>query len=150
MDVTIQAQILNLMRQLKERLGTAIIMIAHDLGVIAEMADSVLVMYAGLKAEEAPARELFDRPMHPYTLGLMASIPRVNATAESENGPRRLQEIPGVVPSLREEIPGCAFAPHCGQATERCSQEAPPPVERASGHWVACWENGHMRSTTYA
>jgi peptide/nickel transport system ATP-binding protein len=148
--VTIQAQILNLMRQLKEKLGTAIIMITHDLGVIAEMADRVLVMYAGLKAEEAPARELFDRPMHPYTRGLMASIPSVNATAEAENGPRRLQEIPGVVPSLRGGDSGLRL-----YAALRAGDGTLQPRGTAS-----CGEgfrplgcllgNGHMRSTTHA
>jgi peptide/nickel transport system ATP-binding protein len=92
-------------------------------------------MYAGRKVEEAPVLDLFDRPMHPYTRGLMASIPR----RRQQQSPRRLQEIPGIVPSLREPIAGCPFAPRCSFATDRCRVEAPPLMERASGHRAACW-----------
>jgi peptide/nickel transport system ATP-binding protein len=136
LDVTIQAQILKLMRELKERLGAAIMLITHDLGVVAETAQRVVVMYAGRKVEEADVLELFDRPMHPYTRGLMASIPR----RRSKDRARRLKEIPGIVPSLREPIPGCAFAERCGFATERCQREAPPLVHEGVAHSVACWE----------
>jgi peptide/nickel transport system ATP-binding protein len=146
LDVTIQAQILKLMQELKERIETAIIMITHDLGVIAEVAERVVVMYAGFKAEEAPVPEIFDRPMHPYTCGLMASIPRIDETAETGTTGRRLDEIPGVVPSLRLEIAGCAFAPRCKFATERCLHEAPPLEEKRKSHWVACWETDHVAS----
>ncbi|HLJ21018.1 MAG TPA: ABC transporter ATP-binding protein [Stellaceae bacterium] len=135
LDVTIQAQILKLMLELKGRFGAAVMLITHDLGVVAETCQRVIVMYAGRKVEEAPVLELFDRPMHPYTRGLMASVPR----RPLEKSARRLQEIPGIVPSLREPIPGCPFAPRCGFATDRCRGEAPPLMEHAAGHWAACW-----------
>jgi peptide/nickel transport system ATP-binding protein len=134
LDVTIQAQILELMRELKERTGTAVVLITHDLGVVAEFCRRVLVMYAGLKVEEAPILELFDRPAHPYTRGLMASIPRSRGAARK----RRLVEIPGLVPSLREPIAGCAFAPRCPFAAEPCRREAPPLRPVGDGHLAAC------------
>jgi len=137
LDVTIQAQILDLMRALKEKSGAAIVLITHDLGVVAEMAQRVVVMYAGRKVEEAPVDLLFEHPRHPYTRGLLNSVPRLG---EAEHGIRRLAEIPGVVPSLREEIPGCVFAPRCAYATDRCRREYPPLEEKGGGHWVACWE----------
>jgi oligopeptide/dipeptide ABC transporter ATP-binding protein len=143
LDVTIQAQILKLMLDLKTKLDTAIIMITHDLGVIAEMADRVMVMYTGLKVEEAPVDELFDYPLHPYTIGLMASIPRIDAAADSAP---RLEEIPGVVPSLRQKIAGCTFAPRCRLATERCRRVMPALKEKKPGHWTACWETDRVRS----
>jgi len=149
LDVTIQAQILKLMYQLKERLETAIIMITHDLGVIAEVAERVVVMYAGFKAEEAPVGELFDQPMHPYTCGLMTSIPRIDSTAGATTG-ELLDEIPGVVPSLRREIIGCPFAPRCTYTTEQCNQEIPPLEEKAPAHWVSCWETDQVRSIDHA
>jgi peptide/nickel transport system ATP-binding protein len=135
LDVTIQAQILKLMLELKGRFGAAVMLITHDLGVVAETCQRVIVMYAGRKVEEAPVLELFDRPMHPYTRGLMASIPR----GRQRQSARRLQEIPGIVPSLRDPIAGCPFAPRCGFATDRCRTEPPPLIERASGHRAACW-----------
>ncbi len=135
LDVTIQAQILKLMLELKGRFGAAIMLITHDLGIVAETCQRVIVMYAGRKVEEADVFELFDRPMHPYTRGLMASIPRRRAGVRA----RRLSEIPGIVPSLREEIAGCAFAPRCGFATERCRRVAPPLTSHGA-HLVACWE----------
>jgi peptide/nickel transport system ATP-binding protein len=137
LDVTIQAQILDLMRALKEKSGAAIVLITHDLGVVAEMAQRVVVMYAGRKVEEAPVDSLFENPRHPYTRGLLNSVPRLG---EAEHGIRRLAEIPGVVPSLREEIPGCVFAPRCAYATDRCRAEYPPLEEKGGGHCVACWE----------
>ncbi len=136
LDVTIQAQILKLMLELKGRFGAAVMLITHDLGVVAETCQRVIVMYAGRKVEEAGVEELFDRPMHPYTRGLMASIPRRAAKTRA----RRLKEIPGIVPSLREPIPGCAFADRCGFATERCRREAPPLAARGREHLAACWE----------
>ncbi len=139
LDVTIQAQILNLMLGIKNDLGAAIILITHDLGVVAEMAERVVVMYAGRKVEEAEVKELFSRPLHPYTHGLMGSIPRLNAAAE-DGGGRRLQEIEGTVPSLIEPIPGCAFAPRCTYAIARCHRESPPLEQHRPGHWAACWE----------
>jgi peptide/nickel transport system ATP-binding protein len=135
LDVTIQAQILKLMLELKGRFGAAVMLITHDLGVVAETCQRVIVMYAGRKVEEAPVLELFDRPMHPYTRGLMASIPRRRV----EKSVRRLQEIPGIVPSLREPISGCPFAPRCRYATDQCRNQTPPLAQHAGGHWAACW-----------
>ena len=137
LDVTIQAQILKLMLELKGRIGAAILLITHDLGVVAETCQRVIVMYAGRKVEEAPVLELFDRPLHPYTRGLMDSIPRHRRGVAPT---RRLQEIPGMVPNLRAPIPGCAFAPRCPLATDRCVVAAPPARRDAHGHEVSCWE----------
>ena len=133
LDVTIQAQILRLIRELKAETGAAVLMITHDLGVVAETCERVVVMYAGRMVEQADVNDLFDQPMHPYTRGLLACIPRRQRGI-------RLQEIPGMVPDLRTPIPGCAFAPRCGFATARCAAEAPPLVERGRGHLAACWE----------
>jgi len=137
LDVTVQKQILRLMLELKERIGSAIILITHDLGVIAETAKRVVVMYAGRVVEQAEVTALFDAPLHPYTRGLMASIPRLK-----HNRVRRLAEIPGIVPDLRTPIPGCAFAPRCPLATDRCREAAPPLVDHGGGHFAACWEAG--------
>ncbi|MGQ0522971.1 MAG: ABC transporter ATP-binding protein [Betaproteobacteria bacterium] len=142
LDVTIQAQILDLMRKLKEKTGAAIVLITHDLGVVAEMAQRVVVMYAGRKVEEAPVQALFAQPRHPYTRGLLNSIPRLHAAPV--DGRKRLAEIPGVVPSLRESIAGCIFAPRCTFATERCRREYPPLETKAGGHTVACWESDRI------
>ena len=144
LDVTIQAQILNLILQLKERLGTAVIMITHNLGVVCETAERVIVMYAGRKVEEASVKDLFARPLHPYTRGLLASISRVSDTNPKSGKRPRLQEIEGIVPSLKEEIVGCAFAPRCRYATERCVAEAPELVEKAPDHWMTCWETDRL------
>jgi peptide/nickel transport system ATP-binding protein len=138
LDVTIQAQILDLMRKLKEKTGAAIMLITHDLGVVAEMAQRVVVMYAGRKVEEAPVASLFAQPRHPYTQGLLDSIPHLGSAGG--NGRKRLQEIPGMVPSMREAIAGCIFAPRCAHATERCRREYPPLEVKSAGHMVACWE----------
>jgi peptide/nickel transport system ATP-binding protein len=140
LDVTIQAQILQLMLELKERVDTAIVLITHDLGVIAETAQRVVVMYGGRKVEEAPVDDLFERPRHPYTLGLMKSVPRLDAAAFDIQRKRRLMEIPGMVPALKNLPPGCIFAPRCAFAVERCRIEQPPLEEHAPGHWSACWE----------
>jgi peptide/nickel transport system ATP-binding protein len=129
LDVTIQAQILELIGRLQRELGTAMIMITHDLGVVAETAERVIVMYAGRKVEEAAVGELFARPLHPYTRGLMKSIPR---------GAARLQEIPGMVPALSNLPPGCAFAPRCPLATPECKSTEIPYEEKQPGHWAAC------------
>jgi peptide/nickel transport system ATP-binding protein len=134
LDVTIQAQILDLMLELKEKLGTAIIMITHDLGVVAETCERAIVMYAGRIAEEATVEELFARPLHPYSRGLQRALPRADAEGA------RLAEIRGIVPSLREPIPGCAFAPRCELATERCRAVQPALAPFGAGHQVACWE----------
>ncbi len=137
LDVTIQAQILDLMRAMKEKTGAAIVLITHDLGVVAEMAQRVVVMYAGRKVEEAPVASLFASPRHPYTRGLLASVPRLGEVAR---GARRLAEIPGVVPSLKEEIAGCVFAPRCAHATIQCKRAYPPLEDKGGAHSVACWE----------
>jgi peptide/nickel transport system ATP-binding protein len=138
LDVTVQAQILDLMRALKARTGTAIILITHSLGVVAEMAQRVVVMYGGRKVEEAPVEALFARPRHPYTRALLGSVPRLGSSLAG-NGKARLAEIEGVVPALKEAIPGCIFAPRCGFAMEQCRQSYPPLEEKAPGHSVACW-----------
>ena len=142
LDVTIQAQILDLMRSLKEKTGAAIVLITHDLGVVAEMAQRVVVMYAGRKVEEAPVDALFARPRHPYTQGLLNSIPKLEEAGAA--GRKRLEEIPGMVPSLKEAIAGCIFAPRCAHATDRCRREYPPLEQKAPGHYVACWESDRI------
>ena len=138
LDVTIQAQILDLMRELKQKIDAAIVLITHDLEIVAEMAQRVVVMYAGRKAEEATVAALFRRPLHPYTKGLLNSVPRLGATLGHQRPPR-LAEIPGTVPSLREEIPGCAFAARCTFATDRCRREMPAFEEKEPGHFAACF-----------
>jgi peptide/nickel transport system ATP-binding protein len=143
LDVTVQAQILDLMRKLKAETGTAIILITHSLGVVAEMAQRVVVMYAGKKVEEASVDALFERPRHPYTRALLASLPRLGASLRGGGG-ARLAEIPGVVPSLKEDIAGCIFAPRCPHATARCLEAYPPLEEKGSSHWVACWESDRI------
>jgi peptide/nickel transport system ATP-binding protein len=140
LDVTVQAQILDLMRQLKAKTGTAIILITHDLGVVAEMAERVIVMYAGKKVEEASAKALFATPRHPYTKALLGSMPRLNSSREGRAGKARLAEIRGVVPALTQRIPGCIFAPRCAYATDLCRQAYPHYEELAPRHWAACWE----------
>ena len=139
LDVTIQAQILDLMRELQETTGTAIVLITHDMGVVAENADRVVVMYAGHKVEEASADDLFDAPLHPYTKGLLGSVPNLEVAAHLKARRARLNEIKGIVPSLANLPQGCAFAPRCRFATEECRAAAPPLEERRPGHWVACW-----------
>lgn len=137
LDVTIQAGILDLLRELRERLGTAIVLITHNLGVVADLADRVVVMYAGRKAEEAPVQDLFAHPQHPYTIGLLGAVPRAGA---ARNG--RLQEIPGRVPSLAE-LPGhCAFADRCPRADEQSWSEVPALHEVRPDHAVACFHPG--------
>jgi peptide/nickel transport system ATP-binding protein len=138
LDVTIQAQILNLMLELKEKIGAAVVIITHDLGVVAETAQRVAVMYAGRKVEEAGTEDLFERPFHPYPLGVMGSIPHLSDAARGRRP--RLQEIPGVVPSLRHEIPGCSFAPRCPFVGPQCLEAVPALVEQAPGRLIACWE----------
>jgi len=137
LDVTIQAQILDLMRDLKTRLGSAIMLITHDLGVVAEMAQRVVVMYAGRKVEEATAAELFANPQHPYTRGLLGAVPRLGSSLTTA-GRSKLAEIPGLVPSLRKPIAGCAFASRCQSATELCRTVAPAVEQKRPGHGVAC------------
>jgi oligopeptide/dipeptide ABC transporter ATP-binding protein len=139
LDVTIQAQILDLIRELQDRLSTAVILITHDMGVVAENADRVVVMYAGRKVEEAGAKELFERPGHPYTRGLLGSIPNLEVAAHASTRRPRLNEIKGMVPSLANLPEGCTFAPRCGFATAECRAAYPPLVQHRAGHWVACW-----------
>ncbi|ALM81575.1 ABC transporter ATP-binding protein [Bordetella sp. N] len=136
LDVTIQAQILGLMQDLKQRTGTSIILITHDLGVVAESAQRVMVMYAGRKVEEAPVRELFAHPLHPYTRGLLGAVPKLGSSLRGEA--TRLAEIPGQVPSLRQRIVGCAFAGRCPQVAEVCRQVAPAMEIKRAGHVAAC------------
>jgi peptide/nickel transport system ATP-binding protein len=145
LDVTIQAQILDLMRELKQKIDAAIVLITHDLGVVAEMAQRVVVMYAGRKAEEAPVRELFSRPLHPYTKGLLLSVPKLGASLAPERLPR-LAEIRGTVPSLREEIPGCPFAERCAFATDICRAEMPAFEEKEPGHYAACFHSDRVEA----
>jgi oligopeptide/dipeptide ABC transporter ATP-binding protein len=133
LDVTIQAQILDLLRELQKSYGLALMLITHDLGVVAEMADRVVVMYAGRVVEEAPVAELFANPRHPYTRGLLASLPRSGASDT-----RRLRAIDGVVPTLNKLPPGCAFEPRCGERLEVCRQAMPDLQTVDAGHTARC------------
>jgi peptide/nickel transport system ATP-binding protein len=137
LDVTIQAQILELLNELKARLKMAVMLITHDMGVIAETAQRVVVMYAAKVAEEAPVADLFKEPLHPYTQGLLRSIPRLDLAATER---RRLETIPGTVPTLRGEIaPGCRFAPRCPFVKSVCTEKDPVLKEVKPGHKVSCW-----------
>jgi peptide/nickel transport system ATP-binding protein len=135
LDVTIQAQILELLQSLKERLGMAVMLITHAMGVVAEVAQKVVVMYAGQVVEEAPVRELFGHPLHPYTQGLIRSIPRIDLAATHK---LRLEAIPGTVPKLIEPAAGCRFASRCKYAMPECRAATPPLLQIAPGHKVAC------------
>jgi len=136
LDVTIQAQILELMADLKRKVGAAIVLITHDLGVVAEVAERVMVMYAGRKVEEAPVGKLFRSPRHPYTQGLLGAVPKLGSSLTGVA--TRLAEIPGVVPSLKDRIPGCVFASRCRFATDLCRELAPALEAKAPGHVAAC------------
>ena len=142
LDVTIQAQILALVLELQQELGMALILITHDLGVVAQTAQRVIVMYAGRKVEEADVEILFADPRHPYTRGLMASIPAVPSFQGKADA--RLTEIPGAVPSLISLPEGCAFAPRCSLAIARCREAYPPLQDWGGGHWAACWRAAEM------
>jgi peptide/nickel transport system ATP-binding protein len=144
LDVTIQAQILDLILKLQQQLGTAVILITHDLGVVAETAQRVVVMYAGRKVEEAGVESLFERPRHPYTEGLLASVPHLAIMSGEEEAEERLREIPGIVPALTDLPPGCTFAPRCPYADEQCRAAYPPYEEKISGHWAACWHSDRL------
>ena len=137
LDVTIQAQVLKLMRELKDELGTAIMFITHDLGVIKQMADRVIVMYCGEIMEEAPVRELFKNPSHPYTVGLLSTLPKYGQEGE-------LATIPGMVPKAGNFPTGCVFSPRCAYATEKCKECKPDAYDLGNGHKVRCYryENG--------
>jgi peptide/nickel transport system ATP-binding protein len=141
LDVTIQAQILALIVDLQKRLGTGLILITHDLGVVAQTAQRVIVMYAGKKVEEATVEALFENPRHPYTRGLMASMPAVISLEAKADA--RLIEIPGMVPSLTNLPAGCAFAPRCKLAIDRCRAEY-PPLQDFAGHLAACWRAAEL------
>jgi peptide/nickel transport system ATP-binding protein len=134
LDVTIQAQILDLLGDLQARLGMAILIITHDLGVIAEIADEVIVMYAGKIVESAPVKQIFADPQHPYTIGLLGSIPRLGEYRE------RLATIEGTVPSPANQPRGCRFSPRCPFSDARCRDEPPPLRGIEGGHQVACWK----------
>jgi peptide/nickel transport system ATP-binding protein len=142
LDVTIQAQILQLMLELQKELGMGLILITHDLGVVAQTAQRVIVMYAGKKVEEADVETLFANPKHPYTRGLMASIPAVLSLGAK--GDARLVEIPGMVPSLTNLPKGCAFAPRCELAIARCREEYPPLEAQGEDHLAACWRAAEL------
>jgi len=142
LDVTIQAQILDLMADLKNKIGAAIVLITHDLGVVAEVAERVMVMYAGRKVEEAPVGELFAHPLHPYTQGLLGAVPKLGASLEGHTS--RLKEIPGLVPSLKQKIKGCVFASRCPLAKEPCLEIAPAMQDKGQGHLVACHFAGQV------
>jgi peptide/nickel transport system ATP-binding protein len=142
LDVTIQAQILALVLDLQKELGMGLILITHDLGVVAQTAQRVIVMYAGRKVEEADVETLFADPRHPYTRGLMASIPAVPSLQDKAEA--RLAEIPGTVPSLTNLPKGCAFAPRCSLAIARCREEYPPLQHWGGDHLAACWRAAEM------
>jgi len=142
LDVTIQAQILALIVDLQKRLGTGLVLITHDLGVVAQTAQRVIVMYAGKKVEEASVEALFENPRHPYTRGLMASMPAVISLGAKSDV--RLTEIPGMVPSLTNLPVGCAFAPRCPLAIDRCRAEFPPLEEFGGDHLAACWRAAEL------
>jgi oligopeptide transport system ATP-binding protein len=140
LDVTIQAQILELTKNIQDSMGMSMIWITHDLGVIAELADNVVVMYAGKIVEEADVFQLFENPLHPYTIALLGSLPRVD-----ESGRARLAVIPGTPPDCIRIPAGCSFAPRCASRVERCIVEVPPLMEREHGHGVACWVDVNTR-----
>jgi oligopeptide/dipeptide ABC transporter ATP-binding protein len=133
LDVTIQAQILELMKELQQKLGMALLLITHDLGVVAEQADEVAIMYAGKIVERAKTRAIFERPLHPYTVGLLKSLPGAGGKK------RRLDAIPGVVPSPLELPTGCRFRDRCARAAGVCAETEPELVEKENEHWVACY-----------
>jgi len=139
LDVTIQAQILDLMLRLREELKMAILLITHDLGVIAEVAERVIVMYSGKVVEEARVRTIFNNPQHPYTIGLIGSVPRLDRIQRKLRKKERLQEIPGVVPSLNQLPKGCYFEPRCPKAMEGCRLEQPKLRKIEEGHFLNCW-----------
>jgi oligopeptide/dipeptide ABC transporter ATP-binding protein len=141
LDVTIQAQILELLRELQQRMSMSILLITHDLGVVAENADQMVVMYAGRVVESGPVKELFARPMHPYTRGLLESVPSAGRAAH-----RRLRTIEGMVPDLRNLPPGCRFAERCALRVEKCDKEEPPLAEVGQGRQSACWRASEVPS----
>jgi oligopeptide/dipeptide ABC transporter ATP-binding protein len=139
LDVTIQAQILELLKDLSRKLGVAMLMITHNLGVVARYADRVNVMYAGRIVERGTAREIYAHPRHPYTLGLLRSVPRLDEPRKA-----RLDPISGQPPDLTRLPPGCAFAPRCSFVVERCRVDRPELTEVAAAHTAACWESARL------
>jgi peptide/nickel transport system ATP-binding protein len=137
LDVTVQAQVFDLLKDLQEKTGTAIILITHDMGAIAEMADRVMVMYAGRTVEEGATDDILDNPKHPYTEGLITCVPHMEEKPPLQRPP--LMEIPGVVPALTELGSGCSFAPRCSHANEMCLKQLPPTRDFGGGHRVICW-----------
>jgi peptide/nickel transport system ATP-binding protein len=150
LDVTIQAQILDIILELQERLGTAVVLITHDLGVVAETAQRVIVMYGGKKVEEAAVEDLFEMPLHPYTQGLLAAVPHLAAMSGVESKRSRLKEIPGIVPALVNLPKGCTFAPRCPHASDVCRNEFPPYELKRPGHSVACWHADKLQGAQHA
>jgi oligopeptide/dipeptide ABC transporter ATP-binding protein len=144
LDVTIQAQIIELVKKLRQDIGMSVIWITHDLGVVAGLAQRVLVMYAGFLIEQAPVKELYTNPTHPYTLGLLNSLPRLD-----EGGRRRLTDIPGLPPLLLEKPVGCPFAPRCPYVFDAC-KENPMLANVGAEHQVACWWNVKEGRARYA
>ena len=136
LDVTIQAQILHLLREIQQRLGTSIVLITHDLGVVAQMCQRVIVMYAGRKVEEGSVDDILDHAQHPYTQALIRSLPDF---AAGQDHTARLAELPGIVPVMTPESRGCAFAARCPEAQPRCTEQAPPAADAGSRHRVWCW-----------
>jgi len=132
LDVTIQKQVLQLLKSLKKEISAGILFITHDLGVVAEIADRVIILYSGKKVEEGPVGEIFNNPLHPYTIGLLSAVPNV------DNDTFQIKAIGGTIPNLTENIPGCRFSPRCTHAMPRCSAEVPREMEMASGHFVCC------------
>ncbi len=150
LDVTIQAQVLDLIMELQERLGTAVVLITHDLGVVAETAQRVIVMYGGRKVEEAAVEDLFEVPLHPYTQGLLAAVPHLAAMSGLGAQHQRLKEIPGMVPALVNLPKGCTFAPRCSWASDECRNAYPPYEEKRPGHSVACWHADKVQGGGHA
>jgi peptide/nickel transport system ATP-binding protein len=149
LDVTIQAGVLDVFRDLRDRLGTAIVLITHDLGVVADIADRAVVMYAGRAVEQAPVRELFARPRHPYTVGLMGALP--SAAMAGPDGRRRLDEIPGMVPLPYLDPDACAFRPRCPGAQADCAASRPALLPHGNDHRAACFhpaQPGSSRTTS--
>jgi peptide/nickel transport system ATP-binding protein len=150
LDVTIQAQILDIILELQERLGTAVVLITHDLGVVAETAQRVIVMYGGRKVEEASVEEIFENPQHPYTQGLLAAVPHLASISGKEFKAGRLREIPGIVPALVNLPKGCTFAPRCAHASDVCRNEYPPYEIKRPGHMAACWHSDKVEGAQHA
>jgi oligopeptide/dipeptide ABC transporter ATP-binding protein len=140
LDVTIQKQVLSLLRSLKKEISAGILFITHDLGVVAEIADRVVILYAGHKVEEGPVKDIFNHPRHPYTVGLLNAVPNV------DDDDFVLKAIPGTFPNITEDIPGCRFHPRCPYATDRCREAIPEEAEYETGHFVACHRAGEVLS----